>query len=94
MVNGGHFVSASFFLLNRLMLEADYFGFRVNTMPTDALAPKVASASAGIAMSVKDRQHVLLPQSWFHLLGPNQTLNTIQNVNISFINFEQFSMIK
>ena len=32
-------------------------------MPADALAPKVASASAGMVLAVYDRQHVLLPQS-------------------------------
>ena len=32
-------------------------------MPADALAPKDASASAGMVLAVKDRQHVLLFQS-------------------------------
>ena len=35
----------------------------VNTMPADALTPKVASTSAGMELAVKDRQHVLLSQS-------------------------------
>ena len=35
----------------------------VSTMPADALAPKVASASAGMLLAVYDRQHVCLFQS-------------------------------
>ena len=42
------------------MLETDYSGFGVNNMPADALAPKVARASAGMVMAVLDRQHLLL----------------------------------
>ena len=34
-----------------------------NTMPADALAPKVAKVSAGMVLAVQDRQHVLLFQS-------------------------------
>ena len=35
------------------MLETEYFGFGGQyTMPADALAPKVASASAGMALVV------------------------------------------
>ena len=34
------------------MLEMEYSGFGVNTMPADALAPKVARASAGMVMAV------------------------------------------
>ena len=45
------------------MLEIDYSSFGVNTMPIDVLAPKIARASAGIILAVKDRQHVLLFQS-------------------------------
>ena len=37
--------------------------FGVNTMPANALAPKVASASAGMVLAGQDRQHVLLFQS-------------------------------
>ena len=32
-------------------------------MPADALAPKVARASAGMVLAVYNRQHVLLFQS-------------------------------
>ena len=32
----------------------------VNTMPADALAPKVARASAAMVLAVYDRQHALL----------------------------------
>ena len=68
--------------------NAGYGIFRllgVNTMPADALAPEVASASAGMVLAVYDRQHVLLFQNWFHLLGPGQIQDTIQNVNASYI---------
>ena len=34
------------------MLETEYSGLVVNTMPADALAPKVASASAGMVLAV------------------------------------------
>ena len=39
-------------------------------MPADALAPKVASASAGMVLAVLDRPHVLVFQS---LLYPRPT---------------------
>ena len=35
----------------------------VNAMPADSLAPKVARASAGMVLTVQDRQYVLLLQS-------------------------------
>ena len=41
------------------MLEMEYSGFGVNTMPAVALAPKVAIASAGMVLAVWDRCHVL-----------------------------------
>ena len=44
------------------MLETEYSGFGVNTMPADALAPKVARASADMVLVLLDRQHVLLFQ--------------------------------
>ena len=34
------------------MLEMGYSDFGVNTMPTDALAPKVTRASAGMVLAV------------------------------------------
>ena len=37
------------------MLEMEYSGFGDNTMPTDALACKVARASAGMVLAVQDR---------------------------------------
>ena len=38
-----------------------YFSaFWVNAIPADALAPKSASASAGIVLAVLDKQYVLL----------------------------------
>ena len=47
------------------MLETEYssFGCNTRTLPADALAPKVAKASAGMVLAVQDRQHVLLFQS-------------------------------
>ena len=38
--------------LTLLMLETEFFGFGVNTMPADALAPEVARASAGMVLAV------------------------------------------
>ena len=52
-------------------------------MPTDALAPNVASA--GTIMAVQDKQHILLLQSLFQLLGSSQIQDIIQNVNIFII---------
>ena len=64
-------------------------------MPADALAPKVARASADMVLAVQDRQHVLVFQSSFHLLGSSQSQDMIQNVNISFMIFKkQFSMLR
>ena len=40
--------------------------FGVNTMPADAMAPNVASASEGMVLSVEDREHILLFQSKLH----------------------------
>ena len=34
------------------MLETEYYGFGVNTLPTDALAPKVNKASTGMILAV------------------------------------------
>ena len=45
--------------LTLMMLEPENSSFGVNTIPADALAPKVTSASAGMALVVKDRQHIL-----------------------------------
>ena len=45
------------------MLEREYSGFGVNTVPADALVTKVASASASMVLTVKDRQDVLLFQT-------------------------------
>ena len=51
-------------VLTLLMLEREYFGFGgVNTMPVDALAPKVARASAGMVLTVYDRHHELFLQT-------------------------------
>ena len=43
-----------------MMLEMEYSSFGVNTMPADALAPKLARASAAMVLAVYDRQHILL----------------------------------
>ena len=34
------------------MLEMEYSGFGVNTIPGDAIAPEVARASAGMVLTV------------------------------------------
>ena len=51
-------------MLTLLMLEMEYSGFgdQYHAYQSDALAPKVASASAGMALAVLDRQHALLLQ--------------------------------
>ena len=46
--------------LTLLMLVMEYSGLGINTMPTDALAPKVARASARMVLPMWDRQDVLL----------------------------------
>ena len=56
-------------------------------MPVDALAPKVASASAGMVLAVQDSQLLLSIQRKFHLLGSSQIQDTIQIVNVPFIIF-------
>ena len=40
------------FSLLILMLETEYFGFGVNTIPADVLSPTVARASAGTVLAV------------------------------------------
>ena len=45
------------------MPGTEYSGFGVNTMPADALAPQIASASAGMALAVCDGQYVLMFQN-------------------------------
>ena len=63
-------------------------------MPADVLAPKVAKASAGMVLSVHDRQHVGLLHYEYGLLLLNKIQDRIQNVNKSLIIFKQFSMLK
>ena len=38
--------------LTLLVLKTEHSGFRVNTIPADALASKVARASAGVVLAV------------------------------------------
>ena len=60
-------------------------------MPADALAPKVASASAGIVLTVLDS--IVIPE----LISStclSQIHDTIQNVNISFIIFKTIQLAK
>ena len=76
------------------MLEMEYPGFGVNTMPADALAPKVTRASVGMSLAVWDRQHVLLFQGKFHPLESIQIQHTIQNVNICFVIFKTIQNVK
>ena len=44
------------------MLETGYSGFGVNTMPTDALAPKVARVSAGMVLTVGQTTRIVVPE--------------------------------
>ena len=79
------------------MLETEYSGFRVNTIPVDALAPEFASASAGmvLALQLQDGQYVCskvnIPST---LVKPNSRYDQNVDINISFIIFKQFSMLK
>ena len=57
-------------------------------MPADVLAPQVSSVSAGMVLTVYDRQHVELPHCEFGLLLLNNIQDMIQNVNTSFIIFK------
>ena len=41
--------------LTLLVLETDFSGLGINTMPDDALTPKIARASAGMVLAVMDR---------------------------------------
>ena len=68
------------------MLEKEYYNttLGVNTMPADALATKVASASAGMVLSVLNGQHMLF-QSSFHLLGSSQIQDTIYLLRVKSI---------
>ena len=58
--------------------------YLVNTTPADALAPKVASASAGMVLTVKDIQHVELLHCEFGLVLLNNIQDSTRNVNTSF----------
>ena len=76
------------------MLEMKYSAFLANTMPPDALAPKVARASAGTVLTVWDRQHVLLLPSEFYAIASKKIQEMILNVNASFIIFKTIQHAK
>ena len=78
--------------LTLLMLEIPAMG--ISTMPADALAPKVARASAGMVLAVWNRWRVLLFQSQFHWLQSIQIHDTFQNVNITFLIFKSIQHVK
>ena len=63
-------------------------------MPADALAPKVARASAGIVLSVKDRQHVGLLHCKFGLLLLNTIQDMVQNADTSLLIFKTIQHVK
>ena len=71
------------------MLETEYSGFGVSTIPGDSLAPKVARASAGMGLSVYDRQLVGLLHCEFGLFLLNKIQSMIRNVNTSLIILKQ-----
>ena len=50
--------------------------------------------SAGMALAVWNRQHVILFQSQFHLDGSSQIQYTIWNVNIPFVIFKTIQHVK
>ena len=70
------------------MMEMEYSGFGVNTMPADALAPRVARGSVGMVLAVCDKQHVGLIFCEFGPLLVNKIQDIIRNVNASFIIFK------
>ena len=72
----------------------EYYALGVNTTPADALAPKVARASAGMVLALKDRQYILLLQSQFHLLGSSQIQDINENGNISIVIFKAIQRVK
>ena len=43
-----------------LMLATKWLAFGINTIPADALAPKVSNASAGMLLAMYDSEYVLL----------------------------------
>ena len=57
-----HLLITIFSNLTLLVLEMEYFGFGVNIMPADALAPKVTRASAGMVLAVQDRTLYCCPR--------------------------------
>ena len=72
----------------------EYYALGVNTTPADALASKVARASAGMVLALKDRQHILLLQSQFHLLGSSQIQDINENGNISIVICKAIQRVK
>ena len=80
------------------MLEMEYFGFFwVNTMAADALAPKVARASAGKVSAVQHQQTacIVVLLVYFIHIGQAKSKIKIKMVNISLIIFQkQFSMLR
>ena len=60
LLNFVHFVEPWFILNDCLCSKRNIPALGVNTMPADALAPKVDRAPAGMVLSVYDRQHVAL----------------------------------
>ena len=64
--------------------------YLVNTLPADALVPKVTRASSGMVLTVKDRQHIGLLHCEFGLILMNKIKVMIWNVNASLIVFKHF----
>ena len=82
-----------FLFVNGLVTDVKA-SFGVNTKSADALAPKVVKASGGMVLAVRDRQHILLFQSSFHLLVRNQIQDTIQNADFYLIIFKTIQDVK
>ena len=60
------------------MLEMEYSSFGMNTMPTEALAPKVTRASAGMVLAVLERQYVLYDSFRVNFIYLGQAKSKIQ----------------
>ena len=71
-----------------------YLAYLVNSMPADALAIEVARASAGMLLTVQDRQLEGLPHFGFGLTLFNKIKYMMRNVNTSFISLQQFNMVR
>ena len=93
-LDGSH-CEVLFTILTLVMLELEYSCFGgVNTMPVDALAPKVASASASLLLAVQNRQYVGLFLCEYGYLLLNKIQDMIWNVSTYLMNFKTIPHVK